>query len=154
MRCSSECSAAALLAVPRVRAPAGLVLAFAARALGGISAHFDGEPQMPLTLQELPKAFAAGFEVGELIEAGAARGEQDDLAGGGCGARRLQSQLQRGARRYGHRHASESLGDQRSVFADQVDGASALLHGGAQRREVLVLALTAEDQVDAGAREG
>src|SRR4051812_32832010 len=87
---------------------------------------------------------ATMFEVLELVVGLTRRREQHDVAGT-SGVARLRD---------GHRElaavdpGAQDGADRRPVGADQVDAGAALRHRLAQRREVLALAPSAEDQVD------
>src|SRR5262245_56467384 len=152
MRCSrGGWPRATASAVPRSLAPGG------SRAPGRrarraapavIHAHFDGGRPKPLSTDELAKALPAGFEVLELVEARAGRGEQDDLPRGCPRPRRGERALEITAFAHLRGSAGERAGDRRGVLTDQIHRATAALDGAAQDAEVLALALAAEDQVD------
>src|SRR5271165_6865805 len=152
MRCSSEeWRTAAAVRGGRLRAASsGSIVRERPRlaAPAGIGSHFDAGRPMPLKRDELPKALASGFEVGELIEARASGRQQHDLAASSRLPGLRHGPLQLAAFVYLDIRTAECLGDQRGVLADQIHRPAAALDRSAQRREVLVLALASEDQMD------
>src|SRR4051812_10628460 len=86
---------------------------------------------------------SAGLVVLELVEGGARRREQDDLAGAGGRGGGVERPRERLAALPPDRGA-EAIG----LLADEVDAGAPVGHGCAQRRVVLALALAAEDQAD------